>query len=840
MKRRIFLKNSALFTASSFFLPAMSFKNCVNGVSAYSPLNSYQLTDFDDEQYENPILIQNKTHTYLTTLRRKEYPADTEIISLFEWENENDTWVEREPVTQIEGHYEAITADCDKDGYPAVAWTEITNNQWMIKASLQKDGLFQEPFLISNPEKRSINPVIKAFSNDRFIIAWESYEEGMFSIYMSKYSEGSWSEPMRVTDKSLNCFHPAIEYDGSDKIYIAYDVSDGVHRNIEMRVIDKNDQMNIVPVAIGGPFKDRVNINVKPALSFDKNNRLWISWENNRFAHRLQDGDNYTGDRCCAMVSYQNGDIVKLKDQDRWLFKGKNDHWPNFQKDRNGNLYLVTHCGGDFTGNPFWKFRISHLDPSKGWSEPLTLLETRQKGESIIPTLAFDKQSESFWLAWKSEQFVNRDVDPTEQDRNRINRSRRGMLELNQFSAPVLNQHADTIDFEEAVVEENHPVKDYSPKISGRPRSKRPTIEHKGTTYTLLIGNLHEHSEISSCWPAGTDGTLHDDYRFGITSEGYDFMGITDHAYSHNEVYWRKHLRLADFYNDEPHFVALPSVEWTLSNRGEYQIRRGAGHRNIIFATTDDAKNYIRNKDEIFSVNNPETDDAPNLWKFLHDHNIDCVSIPHHPADETHACCWETRDEVLEPLVEIFQCRGNAEYRGAPRMINVARHVPTENDKGFIDYALKEKKHKLGFIASGDHNSIGVGLACIWVKQINRGHLLNAMKNRRVFATTGDQISMDVRLNGVLQGQSLSTDSPPKLTFTLKAADNIKQVDILRNSQVIDVIEPTEKSHNLSGEFEDLEYQLEDEILYYYLRIIQQNGEIGWSSPIWVENSNGF
>ena len=32
--------------------------------------------------------------------------------------------------------------------------------------------------------------------------------------------------------------------------------------------------------------------------------------------------------------------------------------------------------------------------------------------------------------------------------------------------------------------------------------------------------------------------------------------------------------------------------------------------------------------------------------------------------------------------------------------------------------ALREKKYKLGFIASGDHNSIGVGLACIWVKEI--------------------------------------------------------------------------------------------------------------------------
>ncbi|MDZ7720759.1 MAG: hypothetical protein U5K72_18215 [Balneolaceae bacterium] len=190
-----------------------------------------------------------------------------------------------------------------------------------------------------------------------------------------------------------------------------------------------------VPVAIGGGFKDRVNINVKPALAFDKSGKLWISWENNRFAHRLEDGDNYTGDRCCAMVCYHNGKLLEQKENGRWLFKGKNDHWPNFQKDLNGNLYVVTHCGGDFEGNPYWKFRISYLDPIEGWSKPITLLETKQKGESIIPTIAFDKSSESFWLAWKSEQFKNRDYDIPNNTETLI-RSEAWYARVESFSSP--------------------------------------------------------------------------------------------------------------------------------------------------------------------------------------------------------------------------------------------------------------------------------------------------------------------------------------------------------------------------------------------------------------------
>jgi hypothetical protein len=360
-------------------------------------------------------------------------------------------------------------------------------------------------------------------------------------------------------------------------------------------------------------------------------------------------------------------------------------------------------------------------------------------------------------------------------------------------------------------------------------------MQHAGDVYTLLVGNLHEHSEISSCWPAGTDGTLHDDYRYGLCSEGYDFVGITDHGYSLTEIYWRKHLRLADFYNDPSHFVALPSVEWTLSNRRAFEIRRGAGHRNIIFGSTRDARNFIRNSDEVYSVRNPETEDAEKLWKHIHEAGLDCVSIPHHPADEVHACCWEARDEELEPIVEIFQCRGNAEYRGAPRMINLERHRPTENDKAFVDYALRQKGHKLGFIASGDHNSMGVGLACLWVKEVSRQGILEALRSRRVFATTGDQVVMDFRVNDALQGQSTTIAGPPRLFFDVTAASQIESVEILRNSRVIHSIRPKGGGHTrLSGEYVDREYEREHGVLYYYARVKQKNDHLAWSSPVWL------
>ncbi len=834
MERREFIRNSMLLSASTFIVPGIAYASAKNSQNPFKMLLSLQLTDFDDEQDETPILFQNKNNAYLTTLRRMEYPSDKEVISLFKLEN--GTWIEQNPVTGKPGSYETISADCHKDGNPAIAWAAINDEQWVINVSIEKNGNFTAPIEISDPSKRSINPVIKAVSSSSYLLAWESFEEGMFCIYTSKYEHKKWSTPVLVTDKTQSCFDPSLEQDTHGNIFVAYDITDGPHRNIEMKIFSPDlIELKKVPIAIGGGFEDRVNINVKPSLCFDKTGKLWISYENNRFAHRLQDSDNYTGDRCCAIICYSNGELLEQKETGKWLFQGMNDHWPTFKKDLDDHLYLVTHCGGDFVGNPYWKFRISYLNPASGWSKPETILETKQKGESIKPTIIFDQDNKSFWLGWKSENFHDRDYDHPNEHANRKDVIRRGMLEMNQFSAPEISETKNRLLMIPTIVEEHHPVKGFTPLLSGRPKSKRSTISHNGEVYTLLIGNLHEHSEISSCWPAGTDGTLHDDYRYGMFSEGYDFIGITDHAYSQTEVYWRKHLRIAEFYNDPSYFVAFPSVEFTLSNDRAFEIKRGAGHRNIIFGSSADAKKYIRDKNQVYSVRNPETRDAEGLWKYIHDNNIDCISIPHHPADEVHACCWETRDEEIEPIVEIFQCRGNAEYRNAPRMINLERHVPTKNDKGFIDYALRDKKYKLGFIASGDHNSMGVGLASIWVKEISRKGILEAMRSRRVFATTGDQIEIDFRLNGVIQGQSVKTNDKPNLSYTILATDEIDTVDVLRNSEVIKTITVDKSTTYFKGTFTDNEILPGTNGLYYYIRIMQKNKHIGWSSPIWID-----
>jgi hypothetical protein len=523
------------------------------------------------------------------------------------------------------------------------------------------------------------------------------------------------------------------------------------------------------------------------------------------------------------MVCYSDGKLLE-PESGKWLFEGKNDHLPTFVKDNAKNLFAFTRCGGDFRNNSNWMFRVSALQPD-GWSEPEIVLALDQKGQTAAPSIIFNNKNE-FWLAWSFEQFSKTKEGIRKKEKK---------MNLSGFTSPKIRSEKDYNKFKPAVIEEYHPDVVIS-KTGGRHPLARRKMVHEGEEYTLLLGDLHEHSEGSYCWPAGTDGTLHDDYRYGLYSEGYDFVGMTDHTSSMDEPFWRKNLRTADFYNEDGFFIAIPSAEWTLSPPQDYQtIPRGVGHRNVIFASTREAEKFIRNGKEIYSEFSPECDSSPKLWQLIRAKKIDCVAIPHHVSDSSHPVCWQVRDEDIEPVVELFQCRGNAEYPGCPRENNLNRHQTTHHKEAFVDYALREKGYRLGFIGSGEHNNMGVGLAALWVKEVSRKGIIEALRARRCFGTTGDKIVIDFKVNNALMGKIVKLNDIPEIFICTTGVKPIRQIDLIRNSRALKSWVPEPGTTTFSVQYADNDYKREKDVLYYYVRITQVNEQIAWSSPVFAQ-----
>lgn len=836
------IKINTIITLASLALLIMVMPSCteVQKEEAITITQNVLLKGFDDEQEEKPSIVSDGNgEIWMYNLRRISYPENSELISAYQLEG--DHWVEKDPVTKAKGQYETPTAACAKNGKPVVAWTEIKDSEWKINVSLVNTTEFPESpdfnglHTFSVKDGNSISPVLIAPDKDRNWIAWENLNNGKFTIYISKYDEGKWSEPITIDKGQNSCFDPSMAEAKNGDLYIAYGLTAGFHQNIEMSIIDGKTLKikDIIPVAIGGALENRVNTNSKPAIAFDAQDNLWISYENNHNTSCLDDGDNYTGDRSCAILSYQNGKIVEIENKGKWLFNGRNDHKPTFVKDKDGHLFMATNCGGD-TVNGGWKYRMSWLDPQDGWQEPITIFDAKIKGILIAPAITFDEKG-NFWLATNNEKiFLNYEKVKSEN----VVQSRLTELNAIQFSAPDLSEKYNPISFVEAQVKGFSPDVQTISTISGHPRMERPQMTLGNETYTLIYGNLHEHTNSSDCWPAGTDGSLHDDYRFGMFSEGYDFVGMTDHSSSTSEIQWRRNLRMADFYNESKAFIVIPAIEWSLpTNRELKEIQHGVGHYNIVFESTADAQKYIRNKHEIYSPRTPETEISPKLWERLRQNDIECVTIPHHPADEAHPTDWNVTDPKFVTTVEIFQCRGNNEHPDCPRQQNLLRHANTPYPNAFVDFALKTKKYKMGFIASGDHNSMGVGLAALWVKEISRAGIVEALKTGRSFATTGDKFFVDVKLNETLMGSTYKGTEVPEIKINVAGQYPLEKVEILRNSKVIHTYEVSDNKLDFKETYSDSDFKDEKEVLYYYVRVTQKNKALAWSSPIWVENN---
>jgi hypothetical protein len=225
------------------------------------------------------------------------------------------------------------------------------------------------------------------------------------------------------------------------------------------------------------------------------------------------------------------------------------------------------------------------------------------------------------------------------------------------------------------------------------------------------------------------------------------------------------------------------------------------------------------------------------LWKMLDEKEIRCVTIPHHTADKVHPVDWNVTDPKYVTTVEIFQCRGNNEYPGCPRERNLSRHEPTHYKRAYIDYAFTEKKYKMGFIASGDHNSMGIGVAALWVKEVSRTGILEALQNRRTFATTGDKMFIDLKINGASIGTDDRSNKTPELSINVIGQYPLEKVEILRNSKVIHKFDMDDNILEFQQTYIDPRYKDELDVLYYYARATQKNKALVWSSPVWVERT---
>ncbi len=678
--------------------------------------------------------------------------------------------------------------------YPALAagaggvWlacsVEVGDNWDIYAAPLSASGPGKLLRVTSDPAV-DIKPALAALGDEMWV-AWESNRDGLRQVYAKRI--GGPGEPQRLCQSDIPSYSPSLASDGA-ALWAAWDgcVSgnyDVFAARYEGRRWDK-------------PRRLSANLwtEHRPRLAL-RRGVPWLVWEAGVLANYRTNAFS-TKRVCLAQLDAQGlrqprGAPAALG---QWVEK------PSIVIDRLGRVWVAARQSkskndGWFASLWVWSGErwetVGLLTAKLGRSQPIALAALPDRIVAAI-------QADNIPTSYKS-------VEESKSAKSDILIAAVALSEAPAPSTPQLEPLAlPEVEFD--IVAQRSSFGEDAPAR---------TISYQGHVLHLYFGDFHDHSDISRCNRRG-DLHLNDNYAHNRDIHRLNFAAITDHGYNLSPPMWHLLQKAARFNTDPGRFVCFLGEEWT-STFEQYSKEHPYGfygHRNLILADP--------RFPQFFNARNYDT--PAQVWEKLRRARANFVHIPHQLADVGNVPTdWSFVDEQAQPVAEIFQNRGSYEYEGAPRQA-----VRSKAKGHFIQDAWAQGV-VIGVIASPDHGG-GHGKAAVFAPALTREALLDAIRARHTYGTTGAKIFLDVRVNGHLMGEKAKREGGP-VTVEVVAigAGPLARVDICRNNQFI-------YSREIGGKEARLQFKDTKPLpgtSYYYVRVIQEDEEIAWSSPVWL------
>ncbi len=306
---------------------------------------------------------------------------------------------------------------------------------------------------------------------------------------------------------------------------------------------------------------------------------------------------------------------------------------------------------------------------------------------------------------------------------------------------------------------------------------------------------------------------------------------------------------IADF-DEAERFVTMLGFQWQGDDKTE-------GLRQFIWSK--EGKPILRKKD----IKNSS------LKKIYKTHSPkEFISIPGFTMGKGTTFNFDDFNPDFERVVEIYNSWGSSECTqkdGNPLPIKgPAKKGVQEATEGAIQTALKQNK-RFGFVAGGlddrgtyadffenEQEQYMPGMTAIIANEHSRAALFEALYNRSCYATTGARMIVGLYVAGMPMGSETNTIDKHGLMINrhlsgyVAGTGDLKLIEIIRNGKVIQSYKPT--GYSLEFAYDDLvplekvTIDAKDKkppFVYYYLRATQKDGNMAWSSPIWIDYVKG-
>lgn len=672
------------------------------------------------------------------------------------------------------------------------------NRYQLIARTLSGNELSEETIIYENTE---------GIFRPRFIVAeskvWLVFEVSkddathlmMISCGLNKLKQ--WTTAVKISDVSSWCSRASLAMTPDNAIWCAYDSYADNHYDVYLQRLDVDSEA--IKVSNGNYHS------LQPALTVGVDGKLWIAYASNiNIARREQWWlTKWNTIRC---------------------FDGKNLYDVPIQPERD------VYNEDSFQG---WEFPDLFVEPSgRLWllgqsSHTLYMASCSTSGWSDLHTI-----SEKHWASWKPRIRVEGNAPSYYFVSMGLNGAQLQKLALvdSATEPPLLNIHEPK---PANIPQINHP---------------RPSLETSdGATLHYYFGDLHCHSIYGDA-TSDVDEVYHR-YR---DAYGYDFATLTEHDYldgimlsqAELNMIWNTSRRLSE----DGKFIAMYAYEWTSPAIAEHVTEGatvGEGHRHVI---------YPDDTGELVNYGDPTANTGAKLLNRLRGRRA--LVIPHHTSWS--GTDWDAHDPELQRVVEICSTHGRFEYSGNLPIGYRRDHIHPHK---FVLDAL-DRGYRLGFVGGSDshglrwhatepegrdsfvpagtrvgwkEDSFRTGMTVVLAPELTREALFEGIHNRHCYATTGEFIVLDFRVNGQLMGSELEVNESPHITLSVKGSAALHSVEVIRSGQVFSSI------HLGSDEnIKSIQFELDDNIIipneshYYYLRVLQADGNMAWSSPIWV------
>jgi hypothetical protein len=361
-------------------------------------------------------------------------------------------------------------------------------------------------------------------------------------------------------------------------------------------------------------------------------------------------------------------------------------------------------------------------------------------------------------------------------------------------------------------------------------------VAKKEPEFKLYFGDVHIHSQWS------VDGRREPDYSYIYARDAMnlDFACLTEHDPS-DYVWDRVKAKAKELYQPG-RFATMSAYEWTAHNLHE-------GHKNVYYRDWEGP--VFRSN---FFPDRAQTTSAADLWSKLRNAGVTgktALTIPHHPASKTFPVPWEHYDAEFQRCVEIYSTWGNSEYADGPRQIKWEEGPAPGH---FVQDGLAAGQ-RLGFVGGSDSHSGRPGYPAhsshyhdtdyvhwepnlhpggttgVYAEELSREAVFDAIRNRRCFATTGQRIVVQFKADDHWMGEEYKSANAPHLSVKVLGTAPLASVTIVKNNQDFVRMEG-HGQRELEFEYGDTAPPRETD--YYYVRVIQEDFEMAWASPVWI------